>query len=162
MPAVENLQETLTPSHLIPDIPESPEALKEDVEKAISAKDKITKLKEDHDPKLQREYSFTLNWEDGRGKVWDGEFTNKILTIRERQQAGVMCSRLNGGLPAGSLDILTDSNNMILSHLTFSLTKKPEWANNLFDLLDVALLQAIYEEVASHEARFFGREGTQI
>jgi hypothetical protein len=67
-----------------------------------------------------------------------------------------MRARLAGGLPQESLDPLTREINLMVSHLAFSLVEKPVWAEELRDLDDVRLLQAIYEEVLSHEASFHG------
>lgn len=108
-----------------------------------------------NDPKGREEYTFRLRWTDGRSKLWEGEFTNKILSIGERQMAGTLRARFSN-VAFDRLDALTSEINFITAHLTFSLKDKPEWAKNLRDLKDIALIQAIYEEVASHEATFFG------
>jgi hypothetical protein len=88
-----------------------------------------------------------------------GDFTNKVLTIRERQMLGVMRARLSGGMTYDALDPLTNEINYMVAHLAFSLgdeKDRPEWARDLRDTENVALLQALYAEVASHEAMFFG------
>lgn len=108
-----------------------------------------------NDPKAQPEYTFQLNWKDGRGKVWTGEFTDKILTIGERQMVGALRARFSN-TPMDRLDALTVHVNMMIAHMTFSLTKRAEWAKDLRELHNVDLIQAIYDEVASHEATFFG------
>ena len=110
----------------------------------------------ENNPKAQKEYTFNFNWTDGRGKLWRGEFTNKILNIGERSLVGNMRARLAGGLAANALDILAQEINYMLAHLAFSLVTKPDWAKELQELDDVRLLQEIYEEVSSHEVIFLG------
>ena len=46
------------------------------------------------DPKSQLEYSFDFKFKDVRGKEWQGPFTNRILSIRQRQQQKVLKARL--------------------------------------------------------------------
>lgn len=145
-----DVQRRLEPSHLSLE----DDVLKEDLERKIAPEENETV--DPDDPKAQKEYTFKLNYTDGRGKVWNGEFTNKILSIKERQLVGALRSQYSGGLPVESLDALTVEMNLMLAHMAYSLTAKPKWADNLRDLEDVALVQAIYGEVASHEAIFFG------
>lgn len=136
------------------EIPETEAELKASVEQAVKPEEEAKPAGED--PRQKDEYSFDLEYIDGRNNAWKGRFTNKILTIRERQLSGIMRARLAGGVPAESLDPLTAELNLIISHLTFSLTARPDWAKDLQSLNDIQLLQAIYTEVASHEAGFFG------
>ena len=107
------------------------------------------------DPKAQEEYPFHLAWQDGRGKVWEGDFVDKILSIGSRQMVGALRARF-ANIAFDRLDALTSHVNMMIAHLTFSLVKRPEWAKDLRELHNIDLLQAIYDEVASHEATFFG------
>lgn len=106
--------------------------------------------------KMKEEYAFAFKWKDGRGKTWEGPFVNEILTIAKQQAVGVLRAKLGDGLPISSLDPFTNEINLMISHMTFSLKEKPDWAKDLRALHDVSLIQAIYEEVASHEATFFG------
>lgn len=108
-----------------------------------------------NDPKAQEEYTFQFKWKDGRGKSWEGEFTDKILSIGSRQMVGALRARFSN-VSFDRLDALTAHINMMIAHLTFSLTKRPEWAKDLRELHNIDLIQAIYDEVASHEATFFG------
>ena len=131
--------------------------LKKDVEETV--KEAVQKTEPEDNPRFQKTWSFHFDWVDGRGKHWVGDFTNTILTIRERQMLGVMRARLSGGSAYEALDPLTNEINYIISHLAFSLGDekgRPEWARDLREVHDVALLQALYAEVASHEATFFG------
>lgn len=108
-----------------------------------------------NDPKAKEEYTFPFKWTDGRGKLWEGEFTDKILSIGVRQLSGALRARLSS-VPFNQLDGFTAHINMMIAHMTFSLVKRPDWAKDLRELHNVDLIQALYDEVASHEATFFG------
>lgn len=141
---------TVTPDHL------STDDLKEEVK---AAEDQAVP-KED-DPKLKPVYTFNIEWTDPTGHVWSGKFTNKILTVGERQSAGSMRARMSGGMPENSLDALTSELNLITSHMAYSLgavEDRPAWAKDLRELSYPKLVQAIYREVQSHETRFHGLE----
>ena len=129
-------------------------ALKEEVEKSVKGQgEKTIDLK---DPKAAKSYTFSLDYTDAHGKTWAGSFTTKILSIGERQLVGALRARMSGGAQVESLDALTVEINLMLAHLAYSLTDKPKWADNLAELEDVGVVQAIYSEVASHEAYFLG------
>jgi hypothetical protein len=146
-----NLQERLTPTHLIP---ETEEGLREEMDEAVA---KIDEVEPDTDPRDAVEYTFNLEFKDGRGKVWSGKFVNHILTIRDRQLVGMMKAKLTGGLPFESVDPLTAEINHMVTHMTQSLRDRPDWAKNLLALTNYEILQAIYMEVDSHESHFHGR-----
>jgi len=148
----------LTPKHLQEEIEDDTRALKRTIEMEVGEKEALQKQIQKNDPKMQPKYTFSINWTDGQGRVWKGEFVNKILSIRDRQMVGVMRARLGNALPAESLDLLTQEINLMIAHLMFSLEVKPDWAEDLRDLQHVELLQNIYMEVMAHEAMFFRRE----
>ena len=149
------MEEKLAPTHLAPVIPET-EDLKQEVADALpEKKEEEPKIKPD-DPRNQTEYTFDFNWKDRNGKVWEGKFTNKILTIADKQNAGLLQAKLSGGMPIGSLDDVISELNIIISHLTYSLTNVPDWAQDLRALTSVDLVQEIYTEVIQHEAIFCG------
>jgi len=150
------IRDRLTPKHLMADMPENAEELKKTIEREVDSEKEMEKAQEE--ARMQKQYAFSIKWKDGTGHVWKGDFVNKILSIRERQMAGVMRARLGNALPAESLDPLTQELNLIISHLAFSLTEKPDWAEDLQAIEHVALLQLIYMEVMAHEATFFGRD----
>lgn len=145
---------TPMPDMAMPHLGQSTTQIKEEVEQAATLPEKGAPNLDD--PKLKEEWTFQFKWLDPVGHVSAGTFTNKILSIAERQLSGAMRARLSGGVPFDSLDPLTDELNLILSHLAFSLTVKPKWAEDLRTVKYPALLQALYEEVASHEAVFLG------
>lgn len=145
--------ERLTPKHLQEEMPKTAEEIKKDIQQEASGEKQAKR-----DPKMDKHYAFSINWEDGQGHLWKGDFVNKILSIRERQMVGVMRARLGNALPADALDPLTQEINLMVAHLSFSLEEKPEWAEDLFTLEHIALLQTIYMEVMAHEGMFLGRE----
>ena len=153
------LKNRITPTHLLdPESLEVPtdEDLKGQVSRATAVLDGPANEPTKPDPRGEKSYTFQLDYEDARGKKWAGQFTNKILNIHERQKVGTMRAMLSGGQPFDSLDELTSELNLMVAHLAFSLTEKPKWAANLRALEDYQLLQAIYEEVNSHESYFLG------
>ena len=136
-------------------IPDKTEELKEEIQNEIEApKPPIP----ENEPKLKKEYPFEFKWTDSRGKVWAGEFRNRILSIGDREKVGIMRARLSGGQPYDSLDPLTQELNLMIAHMTFSLDEedRPNWAKDLREVTDIRLIQALYGEVLKHEATFFG------
>lgn len=144
------------PDHLRPLIPEEIDSLKEAISKKVESLADGVPENEAEDPRAQREYTFDFRWKDGRGKVWAGKFTNRVLNIRDRQLMGIMRSNLAAGISPTNLDALTAEINLMVSHLSFSLVSRPKWAEDLLALDDVRLLQEIYTEVVSHESTFLG------
>lgn len=160
-----NIEARLNPSHIDPPDLEAPELPSDDelresvvkgtLEREDKGPEKGVKRRSD-DRRSHREFTFSLNFMDETGKAWLGEFTTKILSIHDRQRSGILRAQLGGGLPLESFDAVTAELNMIMAHLTFSLTQRPPWAESLRTLDDPSILQAIYAEVASHEAFFLG------
>lgn len=113
------------------------------------------------DPKAQPEYTFEIDMvESGTGRRRKGKFKNHALNLGQKRAVGVMQAQLSGGVPWASLSPFDQDLIMTLAHLQVSLDRKvrPKWARNLEELYDQDLLDAIYEEVADHEATFHGRE----
>jgi hypothetical protein len=137
------------------DAPHLQEASVSDLKKEMEEEAGISKEKpHKDDPRDKEEFTFKVNYKDARGKIWDGKFVNRILTIKERRLVGPLQSRLLLGadittLPASSIELAA-----IQAHLAYSLKEKPDWAENLDDVNDPNVLYTIYEEVASHEAFF--------
>lgn len=154
MPTEEELVNKFSPKHIKDELPKSTEVLKEEAEKALQKEPEEPSPTDD--PRTQKEYPFELNWKSPNGKVWKGKFVNKILSINDRQSAGFSRAKMGGGMPSDSIDGYTSEINMMVSHMIFSLITVPEWAKDLMELHEMALLQAIYGEVALHEATFFG------
>lgn len=137
------------------------EASEDELRESIQQKDpQVSKASED-DEKLQEEYAFHFKHTDGRGKVWEGDFVNKVLSIKDRGQAGILESTLNGGQPVDSMNDMIRSMNNAIAHMTFSLQKRPSWANDLRNLHDIGVVIALFGEVAEHEATFLGLKPNQ-
>ena len=109
------------------------------------------------EPRMKEEWTFHFHYKDKVGRIWKGDFTNRILTIDQVNQVGVIRAGLCGNLPIMALDAATLDNSEMLSHLTVSLVKRPKWAASLGKLHDPELLRALYAEVSSHEDFFHGR-----
>jgi hypothetical protein len=112
------------------------------------------------DPRDARVWAFDFSYKDTRGKVWSGKFRNSILTIGQYRQVKIIKARLNGGVSVATLDASTWELNEMMAHLLVSLDREtmPAWAQRLDDLFDAGIVEALYNEVASHEARFHRRD----
>jgi hypothetical protein len=146
------LEERLSARHL--QEPEDTEVLKEAAEAVLQPIEKGPEEKAD--PRDAKVWTFNFVWTDGRRKTHEGVFTNRILTIGQQQQVAILEAKLCGGMPFESIDQATRSINHAIAHMTYSLTSTPPWARDLRKVEDPMLVIAIYQEVASHEARFFG------
>lgn len=102
------------------------------------------------------ERDFTLNYVDKRGRAWVGDFKVRVLTIKDTVQLGLTKARLAGGIPLTHLDPDTAYTLEVLAHLSVCIVASPPWAKDLFALHDAGVIGAIYEEVATYEARFHG------
>ena len=139
----------LTPPHLSPpSLAEAKAALDEKGEKAEDLAP---------DGRTAPEYIFDFSFQNAQ-RTYAGKFKNRILNIRQQRAVGVLRASLSGGVPFESLDGLTSEMSLVLAHLTHSLDEKmrPEWAKDLEALDDYRVLQALYQEVAQHEATFLG------
>jgi hypothetical protein len=109
------------------------------------------------DPKLKEEYTFELNYVDGRGRTYKGTFTNRILNLDQISEVGVLRAIKCGNIPLIALDVTTVDTAERLAHCTVSLVKRPKWAADLGKLRDPEILHLLYKEVSSHEDTFLGR-----
>lgn len=155
MSSAAELGKRLAPDHL-PDTAQ----LKDEAQKALKPTDEDKEAKERaavvDNPKSKDRYTFEIDYKDGRGKQWKGEFETKILTVGEREISGLIQARKKVNSNIESFSALTIELHLMLAHLQCSLTKRPKWAENLEELYDFSIIQEIYEEVASHEAFFLG------
>jgi len=103
---------------------------------------------------------FQLEFTDSRGHQWKGAFRHHVLSSKELTQVGLTRARLSGGIPPTSLDPLTNDLLEMRAHLAVALDEAPEWARDLGSIRGHGLLSAIYGEVASYEARFWGADRT--
>jgi hypothetical protein len=116
---------------------------------------KATKPEAEEDPRDQEVYPFHFDWTDVRGKRWQGDFVNKILSMGELQSKAALKSRLTGGAPVDSIDPYMRTLNEAVSHMTFSLDKSPDWAKDLQAIKDPTLIFKVWDKVQDHEERFF-------
>ena len=152
MAAPKTLDEKLSMPHLRPT-----EELKAEAEEAVNGK-----RAEPADPRANREYPFQFKWTDSAGKTWSGPFVSKILTLGEQSLVGTLRARLSGSVAYEALDDFTKELNYLVANLSYSLKDRPEWAKDLRELDDIALLQALFAEVAKHEATFRGQRKTEV
>jgi hypothetical protein len=113
------------------------------------------------EPRLKEDWTFPFSYTDLVGREWKGEFTNRILSVDQINQVGVIRARLCGNAPIDALDMTTLNNAEAHAHLTVSLIKRPKWAVDLGKLKDPEILRRLYVEVSSHEDIFHGREPHQ-
>jgi len=105
------------------------------------------------DPKEQRKYAFEFRYQ-GKFKLYVGRFTNQILTPNQKIQVGTIRANITGRVPWSSLDPYTQNMAERISHMTISLTKRPDWARELGDILEEDVIHKLYEEVTAHEETF--------
>ena len=105
---------------------------------------------------VTKTHVFDLDYLDKRGRKWDGQFKCHALTIREKAQVGLTRAQLSAGVPPHMIDVFTGNLLEMLAHCAIALDDAPKWATKLEELHDPAVIEAIYKEVAAHEARFHG------
>ena len=150
MSNVPNLAELQNLDHLVPD---------------AELAEKATKKRESSDPEKKEDAAETKEIEPihfeytaRNGKVWKGEFVNKVLSIAQRQDKAILESQFNGGQPYDSLNGVQATVNHALAHMAYSLQQRPKWAENLRILHDHYVILALCAEVTAHEDKFLGRQ----
>jgi hypothetical protein len=105
------------------------------------------------------EFTFNFRHETPGGRVYEGTFTNHVLTNTQRAQVSVVGARMRQGMPFESLDPVANMWIERMAHMAISLPQdeRPEWAEDLGALYDDDVVNALYKEVSSHEDTFFGR-----
>lgn len=106
------------------------------------------------------QHTFTVDvYSEEDDRRYQGTFTTKKMSIRDMGQLGVRTSQLCGGLhydpsaPGQGLDFTTYRINNMMAQVEVSIVKAPDWWN-LDTLTDLAVLSAVYKEVADFEATF--------
>lgn len=110
---------------------------------------------------MLKDHEFDLDFTDGRGRRWEGHFKCHAITYKERIDIGLIRSRMSGGVAPHLLDINTSNMLEALAHLAVALDEGPEWAKDLEQLHDPAVVIAIYREVLNHEERFHGTRSSE-
>lgn len=94
------------------------------------------------------------------GKVYEGQFTVKKLSIRDLAVIGVRKTQLNGGyhynseVPGAGVDEQTDWINQTIAHLEVALIQWPMWFD-LEKIYDSELLGAVFQRAIEFENTFF-------
>jgi hypothetical protein len=147
---------------MIADALKSPEQSRRELEEGASlAENEVEQLA---DPRLRRDYDFEVDYTDGRGRRFAGAFTNRILNFSDMAKVGIVRVRsFQDGLPLSAFDGFSIEHGEMLSHMTVSLIKRPDWASGekLMALDDIDLRNTIYKEVRDHESIFHGRVPTE-
>lgn len=115
------------------------------------------------DPKGQEVYTFDISVTEGSGRVLEGKFTSRILSMDERIELGVLAARMALFTRWDSLDPDTQWLCTVQAHLTISLDvdkggQRPRWFKlaGKEAILNTRVLAAVYAEVSAHEAFFRG------
>lgn len=139
------------------------EALKSVRKKIDNQKEEEQEKSDDENPKLKEEYMFDFEYIDGRKRRWSGKFKNRIVSVTDRQAIGALQAQWQLGLPHAAFDPDISGMNYVVAHMAISLTpiRGGEWAKDLRTITDTDLIQALYTEVAAHEATFHGRQPAQ-
>jgi hypothetical protein len=146
-----SIEDRLKMTHLDDDVEDL-----EDLKKQIDAEKLPPTSKEEEIPD-EETWTFQLAFTDTRGVLWAGEFTTTILDLETQRKVAIMRSRLQGGMPIASIDVGIIDMNLVISHMTFALTHRPQWAKDLLKLKDAEIVYAIWEKVKAHENRYFRR-----
>jgi hypothetical protein len=109
---------------------------------------------------VQFQHQFPIRHESKTlGKVFEGTFTTKKLSVKELGWVSVRRAQLNGGMyydedkPGTGIDEQTDWLNQAIAHCEVSLKQVPTWWN-LDELYDIDLLLAVYKKVVEFENSF--------
>lgn len=112
------------------------------------------------DPRENESWSFQFTFADPSGRTFEGEFTNKILTVGERTRAGLICARLRNNTPASALEAEAAALTSALSHLELSLVKRPKWAEKLDKLVSPFVVLELWDRARGHEDYYFRHGST--
>ena len=99
------------------------------------------------------------------GRIYEGQFSSKKLSVYDYSQLSVRKVQLNGGYhydenrPGMGIDQSTDSLNHTIAHLEIALVQAPSWFN-IKEMTDMTLLFEVFKKVMEFENNFFRREGS--
>lgn len=98
------------------------------------------------------------------GKLYEGQFTSKKMSIKDLATIGVRKVQLNGGYyhdedkPGIGVDPQTDWLNSMIAHLEVALVQAPMWFN-VEEIIDGEILSAVFTKVMEFENSFFRSSG---
>jgi len=117
----------------------------EDAKNKIKIIDKTTEAQ-----KLVFEKDFHFTYTDDSGKVFEGDFLIKKMSLTAIGKVGVIKARLNGGM---NVEPHIDMLHQWMAQCQVSMLKAPDWFN--FDKMqDMHLLGRIHDEVVKFENSF--------
>ena len=102
-------------------------------------------------------FSYTSEFD---GKVYEGQFTFKRLSVRDECRVNVRKVQLNGGMhydannPGRGIDEVTETTNHMIAWLEHSIIQAPMWFN-LDELYEAKLLADLFREVVDFQNSFF-------
>jgi len=106
-----------------------------------------------------RQHQFLIRHKMYDGRVLEGQFTTRKLSIKDHAQVNVRRVQLNGGYhhdesnPGRGIDAETDWTNRMIAHLEACLIQKPLWFD-VEDIDDAELLFKVFEKCAEFENSF--------
>lgn len=106
----------------------------------------------------QKTASLHVSYTDSRGKVYDADFTNTILTISQRIAVDVARARMSQGVTPEAMGPRPYGLLFALCWMQTSITAGPDWIKKLGDSTEENLVEALWTEVSRHEDTFFGRD----
>jgi len=115
-------------------------------------------------PRHDVEWTFPFRYVTKRGKIYEGDFTNRILVNRETQAVAAIAARIAQSAPVESLSATTRAFNEALAHMSVSFRsssgeiRAPAWAEDLGELVDADVVWELWDRVRRHEADFFRYE----
>ena len=107
------------------------------------------------DPRDSEEYTFYFEHVNKRGQVYEGRFTNRILTLEQTQQVHVLKARMLQSMPITAVSDEILATTQILAHMSISLEHKVEWAKDLRSLRDPGVIWKLWAKVEDHESHYF-------
>lgn len=113
------------------------------------------------DDRANEVYKFDFRFQDRRGRVYAGQFANKVLSFEEQRKAAQIEARLNGFVTYAAVPPLQGMLNQALAWLSLSLLPepRPKWATKLDELPpNPDLVQALFVEVLGHQRYFCGQD----
>lgn len=108
----------------------------------------------DNNSPRNREWVFNFRFATPRGHVYEGPFRNRILNQGEKIEASAMAAKLRDGMPYESVSPYQARMQEQLAWMQISLIDKPDWAENLANVIDDDVIVLLWKEVDQHEEIF--------
>ncbi len=107
---------------------------------------------------LNKTATLHVKYTDERGKLYEGDITNTILTIAQKVSVDLARATMANGVRPDAMSQRYFNLLFAICWLKVSIKAGPDWALNLADSCDEDLVGAIWEQVSRHEDCFFGRK----